>query len=223
VRGQLDRDAVDELSQELVATLLDASRHPDDVHHLIEGAIANGWAGADIYLQVLPIAWHEIGARWQNGQISGDEHLATSVIQSAMRSLAPSLPRSPRHGRSVSIAAIDGERHDNGLRMLTDVLDAAGWDVFLLGTALSAFDLVRHLRERSPDAIAIGITRPDCLHSLERAVVAIRAELPYRPFILLGGQGVPRGKAYAYSIDADAWAADPQEAVTALAEARANA
>jgi methanogenic corrinoid protein MtbC1 len=107
VRGQLNPAAIAQLSTRLVETLLDPRLRPADAEGVIENAMAEGWSGAEIYLHVLPAAWNDIGARWQNGAIGiGEEHLATSVLQSALRRLAPSLPRAARHGLSVTVACI---------------------------------------------------------------------------------------------------------------------
>ncbi|MEO6350913.1 MAG: cobalamin-dependent protein [Candidatus Limnocylindrales bacterium] len=217
MRGHIEPEALASLSSEVVDALLDAEGHPGEANLVIHRAIGSGWVAGDIYLSVLPKVWHDIGERWHHGLISvAEEHLATGVIQSTMRDLARLLPRSPRTGRSIAIAAVVGERHDNGPQMVADLLDASGWDVIFAGAATPTNGFVQLISERRPDAVGLGITGRENLAALTRAVTAIKTRISDPPFILVGGQGAPADAAFAASIGADASASTADEAVLAL-------
>jgi MerR family transcriptional regulator, light-induced transcriptional regulator len=205
------------LASAYVQALLDMEREPGAANALIEAAIATGMDPAEIYLEVLPRALHEIGDRWEAGGISvGEEHLANSVIQGTMRALAVRLPRSARRSGTVVVAAVDRELHDNGPRIVADILDANGWDVLFVGAATPTDALLQLIREREPIAVALGATLPESLSALREAVAAIKTRLPHPPFVLIGGQAVPSDPLFWTKIGADARAITPQDAVQAL-------
>jgi MerR family transcriptional regulator, light-induced transcriptional regulator len=116
-----------------------------------------------------------------------DEHLATAAAQVAIASLYPLFPwprlRSPR----VLVAGVEGNRHELGLRMAADLLALDGWDDLFLGADIPVAALVEKAVEVRPALIALGITLPAHLATLEHTIAALRARLG-SPRILVGGR-----------------------------------
>ena len=210
-------NSADVLVREYVEALLDAHAVPGAADRMITRALDDGADARWILMHVIPAALHEVGDRWQAGEISiGEEHLATVVVQGTMRELARRLARSPRTGRLIAVAAVGIELHENGARLLADVLDAHGWDVLFAGAATPASALVRLVDERKPDAVALAITLPRYLPALEAAVRALKTQLIDPPFVIVGGQGCSGQSRIAERLGADAYAATIDEAVTLL-------
>ena len=96
----------------------------------------------------------------------------------------------------VLLAAVEGERHVIGLRMVADLLDGAGYRVLFLGADVPTDALVAAIGSHDPVVTALGCTLEG--PALVEALAAIAtADLPTR--VLLGGAGVPewlRGSGY---------------------------
>ena len=209
------------LVNEYVDALLNVEARPGEADRVIARAIADGVDPRSLLLETLPAALHDIGDRWQAGEISiGDEHLATVVVQGTMRDLAVRLERAPRLDRAIVVAAVAGELHDTGARVLADVLDANGWDVFFAGAATPTGALVHLVDERRPTAVALAITLPRHLPALEAAVQALKTQVTDPPFVMVGGQGCAGQRGLAERLGADAHALTPDEALEVLAAVR---
>ena len=205
------------LVREYVDALLDVERSPGEADRVVLRALQGGADPRWILLHAIPAVLHEVGDRWHAGEIStGDERVATTVIQSTMRDLGTRLERSPRLGLVAVVAAVGREQHDNGPRLLADVLDADGWDVLFAGAATPASALVRLVNEREPQAVALGITLPRYLPALERTVRALKTQIMNSPFVLVGGQGCAGQSDFAHRIGADAHASTIEDAVALL-------
>jgi methanogenic corrinoid protein MtbC1 len=132
-----------------------------------------------------------VGERWASGDLSvADEHLATSIVETAMARVGRSATRMPKRSRQrVVMAGVDLEGHVVGLRMLADLAEGAGFDVRYLGASVpvdALGDLVSRLR---PDVVCLSVSITTPTSSLLEAV----GELTKRPNLrlMIGGSGVP--------------------------------
>lgn len=92
----------------------------------------------------------------------------------------------------VLLAAVEGQRHILGLRMVADVLEGAGFDVLFLGADVPLYGLRGFVAEHQPAVIGLGFgIAPDVSH-LAEAIRAIHEVSP-EPRIMLGGRAVPPG------------------------------
>ena len=104
----------------------------------------------------------EIGRLWETAQIGvAQEHLATQITQTVLARLAPSLEEAPPR-RAGGRRARDRRRHARasctaiGARMVADFLEAAGWDVLLLGPDTPQEEIVALAAQRAPDVVALS-------------------------------------------------------------------
>ena len=136
---------------------------------------------------MLAPAMYEVGRRWESGEIAiADEHLATAIAHGTLTRIYPRLATAePRSQGVVLLAGADGEEHVLGLRMVADVLEAAGFDVRNIGGALPADQLSAAVRRHQPMLVGLANTLggPRTLMSSVDAVRVVDPELP----ILLGG------------------------------------
>jgi diguanylate cyclase (GGDEF)-like protein len=90
----------------------------------------------------------------------------------------------------VLLAAVEGQHHVLGLRMVADVLEGAGFDVLYLGADVPTASLAEMIREYRPTATGLSCTFPGRSQVLIDAIIAI-ADSGAETRIFLGGRGVP--------------------------------
>jgi methanogenic corrinoid protein MtbC1 len=121
----------------------------------VEDALAAGVPVPDIYLEVLDPSLREIGHRWAMGALNvAEEHYATAVAQSILDGLSRQLPRAPKDGRLAVVSGTPEEQHALGTRVVSDFLEADGWEVLLLGPGAPARDLAALVEQEQPDLVA---------------------------------------------------------------------
>jgi len=147
-----------------------------------------------LYGRVIAPAMWRIGCLWEEGAITvADEHLATALTHRVMASVyGASFGRATSRPGRILLAAVEGQRHALGLRMVADVLELAGYEVNYLGGDMPLDALLSAVRSRGPDIVGLSSTLESAASSLEAAVSQLGEAFPDLP-ILLGGQGVPDG------------------------------
>jgi methanogenic corrinoid protein MtbC1 len=205
------------LRDDYLAALLagDATR----ARHIIDAAVGRGVPAQELYLEVLGPAMQDIGERWAAGELSiGYEHFATSITHGVLGVLGPTMRVAPTSGRLAVIACTPGERHAIGAQMVSDFLEASGWEVLQLGPSLPTADLVALVESEQPDAVGLSTSTVDRLAGAEAALAGLRAvEEP--PFVVVGGAAwQAAGEEEAARLGADACVTGPLELTTLLTE-----
>ncbi|HEX2087885.1 MAG TPA: cobalamin-dependent protein [Solirubrobacteraceae bacterium] len=175
------------LADDYVAALLagDATR----ARWLVDQALADDGADVrDVYLGVLAPALEDIGDRWAAGELTvAHEHYATAVTAGILGVLAPRIRVPPESGRLAVVACTPGELHALGAQMVTDFLEAEGWEVLGLGASTPAADLAALVDDERPDVVALSTSVPE---NLDGAADVLRrlGELREPPFVAVGGR-----------------------------------
>lgn len=188
---------------------------------VIEQARVSGLGIRPLYLEVFQPAMREIGRLWQENRITvADEHLATAITQSAMARLYDDLFRATANAGPLLVAACaDQERHELGLRMICDVLELEGWDTVFLGASVPVEDLVRMVRVRRPQVVALSASIAPHVARVREAIDAIRdGQSGDGPLIAVGGRAFADDPALAERLGADLTAKDAGEAAEILKE-----
>ena len=161
---------------------------------VIDEALELGMAATKVQADLIHPAMTWIGELWQKGAISiADEHLATAVSQRMlMRLFEPLQIAAPRSRERVLLAAVQGQQHVLGLRMVADVLDGAGFDVLYLGADVPTDPLVGFIEQHEPAIAGLSVSFAAGSSRLVEAIAAIHDARP-RTRILLGGEGVAPG------------------------------
>ena len=159
------------------------------VRLLVEDGFNRGATVTDLLLDVVQPAQREIGRLWQQNVVSiADEHQATAISQAALAHLYQLAPRKPSVNRRVLVACVEGERHDMGARVVSDLLDFDGFDVFFLGADVPVDSLSDKVRAARPQLVILSMTMTFHQEALRRSVDAIRDDDPDLP-IAAGGHG----------------------------------
>ena len=155
-----------------------------------------------------------IGHGWATDSLEvRHEHFASERLTDVMRSIR--LPYEDRAaGPLVVLATPPGELHGLGLQMVALLLAVHGCRPCLLGTDLPIRQTADLAREQRARAVAIGISSACAPRAVRRHVQALRAALPSRMSLVVGGAGAEavaarNGITILRELDAvDAWARD---------------
>jgi diguanylate cyclase (GGDEF)-like protein len=165
-----------------------------DAEQVVDDALAAGLTPPAIQSLVIEPAMTRIGLLWEANAITvADEHLATAVSQAVLVTLFDRLwVARPRSRERVLLAAVEGQHHVLGLRMVADVMEGAGFDVLYLGADVPVEVLRRCTAEHRPAiaglgfAVSVGVgILADSIHAVHEACPATR--------VMLGGRAVPPG------------------------------
>ena len=117
---------------------------------------------AEIDDEVIAPALWLVGDLWERGDITiADEHLATEIslrvlaLEREVRRVAKA-----RAKHRVLLAAPAGELHVVALRMTSDLLREAGFDVVMLGADVPPLALAASASRHRPDVICLSSTMP---------------------------------------------------------------
>lgn len=209
---------IEDAYQEYLAAVRKGDRRA--ASHAVERACAEGFDLRAIYLGVFQPTLREIGRLWQENLLTvAEEHLATAITQSAMLRLYGDLEIPDGAGPTLIAACTETERHEVGLRMLCDFLDLEGWETTFLGSSVPVESLVRMVRERQPDVVALSASITPHLPQLRSTIAAIREATGTRPpMILVGGRPFLDQPQLAAALGADLVAQDAAEAARLLGE-----
>lgn len=211
-------------ADELLPRYLSAIRAGDrrTAFGVVDDASSAGVDVPTLYLEVFAPALREIGRLWQENVITvADEHLATAITQAAMGRLYDRLfAVAPPPGRLLVAACADVERHELGLRMLCDLLELEGWDTVFLGATVPMEDLVKLVRHRQPQVVALSAALAPHLPRLRATVAALRAAFPDGggPLIAVGGRPFVEDPGLCARVGGDFTSADASAAAHHLNE-----
>jgi diguanylate cyclase (GGDEF)-like protein len=202
---------------------------------VVTEALLAGITPTRIMVDVIAAAMQRIGECWEQGEMTvAEEHLATALSYRALLPLQEPLQIAPPRSRErVVLAAIEGQAHVLGLRMVADVLEGAGFEVLYLGADVPTIALREFVSDHEPAVLGLTSTQPRDGPRIAKAIVAIHNIRP-ECRIMLGGEGVPpawRDTPYPWVPDAGAALdavqrlldAPPQELAPAIARLSADA
>lgn len=180
------------LSRRLADALLQGDEHAADL--VVSAALGVGLTPAEIQSLVLAPAMGRVGELWALGRATiAQEQQATHTCARLCESLAAAMARSEtplREPRQVLLAAVVGQRHELGLRMIADVLGAAGFAVTNLGPDVEPTLLAEAAAALRPDVVGLAFGCTGDVEALRDGVEAVRAASPASR-IMLGGRAVP--------------------------------
>lgn len=183
-------------------------------------AASEGVPVTSLLTQVLAPAQAEVGRMWHRGEVSvAEEHFTTTTTHLAISLLYPMLPRTPSNGKTVVCAAVEGNIHDVGIRIVADFFEMAGWRSIYLGADMPADDLGHAILDYSADALAISAGISTQLRPLRAAIERVRL-LPRAAgvAIVVGGGAFGADPLLWRTIGADVFAATAEDAPRALGE-----
>jgi methanogenic corrinoid protein MtbC1 len=172
---------------------------------VVESAISSGAEPADVLIDILAAAMHDIGEGWADGTLDvADEHRATAIAQRVVARLGTRFVRRGRKRGTIVLGAPAGEQHGIPGAILADLLRAARFEVHDLGpdTPAASFPVAATSAGRLV-AVMVGLTTPGhdrpaahALRQLRRAGLAVP--------LFVGGAAI-HDEAHAHRLGADHW------------------
>jgi methanogenic corrinoid protein MtbC1 len=194
-----------------------ATLHPPDVsaaRHLAMRFLDEGMSAATLIDEVIGPAQQEVGRRWQVGQWTvAQEHAATAISDSVLAALSLRTAAEPVTPGRVVTGCVENEWHSLPLRMVTECLALAGYDVVFLGPSLPATHLTAFIADLDPLAVLLSCTNPLNLPGARRTIQAAHdAEAP----VIIGGRALDAAGIRAAALGADAYATNAAAAISVL-------
>jgi methanogenic corrinoid protein MtbC1 len=146
-----------------------------------------------LYEQLYQRALYEVGDRWEQNRITvAEEHMSTAIIEGLLNEHFPDLVSIARKQRSVVIASVEGELHQVGGKMVSDLFEMHGWDAHYLGSDVPAGELIRFCETCQPQLIGLSLTVYFNLPTLIRMITELQRRFVGLPLIV-GGQAFHHG------------------------------
>jgi diguanylate cyclase (GGDEF)-like protein len=166
---------------------------PGAVERVVSEALASGMDPSAVQSLIIGPAMIRIGELWEaNALTVAEEHLATAMSQAVMVTLFERLSIARARTRErILLAAVEGQHHVLGLRMVADVLEGAGFDVLYLGADVPVDSLGRFAREHEPAVTGLGFGISIGVSVLAEAIYRVQEACPATR-IMLGGRAIPR-------------------------------
>ena len=154
----------------------------------------------ELYTRVLGPYLAQIGASWSHGTESvWEEHLASHVVLTIVEALYPTVLRMaaevPVTGKTVLLACPPRERHEIGLRMLSDRFELAGWDVTNLGADTPLLDIVAAALATRAELVALSVATVFERVELRNFIDSLRRALP-GVRIVVGGPAFAKDRSW---------------------------
>jgi MerR family transcriptional regulator, light-induced transcriptional regulator len=179
-----------------------------DANAILDDAIARFTVGAVASRVLLPVL-HEIGTRWESGDVSvAEEHFATSLLRGRMLALGRNWGAG--HGPLALLACPPDEQHDLGLIAFGLVLRERGWRIALLGGDTPIETISDAVAKLSPSVVVLAAVTAGPFEAVVDQVRVLAAETP----VLIGGDGADQGMAE--RLDARALESDPISAAAGM-------
>lgn len=160
---------------------------------------------------------HEIGRRWQQGEVSVvDEHISTVTVDAALSELSVLRDFVP-NGISTLMVCAEGDWHAIAARLCAELLRAQGIEVLFLGGSTPADHVARTVERHRPDAVLISCTIPMFYKGVARIADAIhQCGVP----VVAGGRALRGGPDVARQLGADGWAPGAAGVIEVLSDWR---
>lgn len=134
---------------------------------------------------------HDIGARWEHGEISpAHEHVASAVVRrvldAGLRDCEPA-PAAP----TFVVATPPGQVHELGALLAAVCAAAEGWHVVYLGSDLPLRDVARAALQSAAVAVGLSIVHLEPGSASGRGPAELLEALPAGCRLLLGGAAAP--------------------------------
>lgn len=203
---------VGDLATRYLHALLRTSRQ--EAMRLILDAVDRGVSVRDIYLNVFQPAQKEVGRLWQTGAITvAQEHFCTAATQLIMAQLYPRLFAQQRSDRRLIAVSVEGDLHEMGLRIVTDLFQTAGWDTIYLGANVPTDSVVQSIATHRPAVVLVSVTMAYHLPTVERLIRRIHSEVSEDTKVIVGGYPCNVEVSLWQRLGADGFACDADEAI----------
>lgn len=170
----------------LDALLRGKRRHATSI---VMSALEAGADVRDIYLRVFQTAQYEVGRLWHINRINiAQANYYTAVSQSIISRLYSRVFSAERNGRRLVATCVFAERHEIGIRMVSDFFEIDGWDTYYLAAGTPSKSVVRLVGDKRADLLLVSVTMALHLTRAKQLIELVRSSDAYSAVrVLVGG------------------------------------
>jgi methanogenic corrinoid protein MtbC1 len=144
----------------------------------------------EIYTGLLQKSLYKIGKMWEEGKVSiAEEHLAAKITEHLVDFAMQQKDIASSTGKSIILTCVDKEFHDIGARMVSNIFEINGWQVYFLGANTPRNEVLSLIEIRKPDVLGISFSLYINFIRFIELVDAVYNKFPNQN-ILIGGQGL---------------------------------
>ncbi len=146
-------------------------------------------------------------------------HYSTRLLRCFVDQMQMRLPISERLGKKCMVLCGPEESEELGAQITSDLLDAAGYDVYFSGGGIANDEIVEEIGKMDTDLLVIFGVTPAAVPFTRLLIDQLR-EIGVCPKlqIAVGGGVFNRAEGLAQEIGADLWASSPQELCQQIVE-----
>lgn len=187
----------------------------DGADELARKALDAGIPPQDVLSKALIIGMQHVGVRFRNKEIFvPDVLMAAKAMAAAMEHLKPFFKSDElKHRGTIVMGTVLGDLHDIGKKLVSMVIEGAGWEVVDLGTDVSPEKFLKAVDEHPGCVVGLSALLTTTMVNMESTVKHIKSKHP-NVKVIIGG--APVTEDFAVKIGADGYSADPQGAVEFL-------
>lgn len=193
--------------------------HPHRAIDLVVEAVDEGLSTRDAYIGVLIPALQEVGNMWHIGELNiAEEHFVTATTERAMSILAHRAKRAEPIGKTMIAAAVAGNTHGLGARILADFFELAGWNAICLSADVPATDIANSVVYFNADLVVLSAALSTQLKAVNQTMTTLRSIKDREIKVLVGGSAFDDAPDLWQRIGADGYAPRADKAVGIAAE-----
>jgi len=182
--------------------------------HLVIDAVDDGLGIAEAYLDVLLPAQREIGRLWHLAEAGvAEEHAVTATTGRAMSILCHRAAARSSNGKTVISAAVAGNGHDVGVRVVSDFFEMAGWRCVCLGADVPPADVASAVGFFEASLVMLSAVLSTQLKAARATIEAVRGLEGRDVKVMVGGMAFADAPDLWRRLGADGYAATATEAV----------
>lgn len=168
---------------------------------------------------ILPVLY-TIGIKWSNGDISvGQEHTATSICQRIMSLHYDKILNIIPNENKVLVTTSPREMHQLGARMVADLLELNGFDVYFISSNTPLDDIKQIIQNENITDIVISTTMIANIDSTQQFIQDLKENFNEKKLtIYIGGQAYNREMNPLELVNADFFASDIEELLEQLGQ-----
>ena len=211
-------ESLDDLRRQYFQMLIAGNRR--ECRELLADKLAEGRSAEDLLLEVIWPAMDEVATLFREDRIDFVvEHMATRINRSLADQLQSNLPTSLPNGKNTIVCCSDVEGHELGAQILTDLLEAEGWEVRFVGGGVPMDELVQLVGRVQPELVVYYGTEPGGIPEVRRTLLHMR-RIGASPgtAVLTSGGVFNRTEGLWIEVGADAFAPDARTAVQMVRE-----
>lgn len=142
---------------------------------LVNRALLDGQPARHLLTEVVWPAMTQVDRLYREDLInSAAENMASRINRTVADVLQAHLPQSPPKGKRALIHCVEAGREEIGAQIIADLLQAAGWEAYLIGAGVPRDETLKLIGKLSPAIFVLFGTPPSAVPEVRSLIAMIR-------------------------------------------------